>query len=213
MCDDWPQKIKYDILNYVNSSVHPDKPNTYSLTRLLTCVRKTYYSKVNPKPVTDVKRAWPLFIGRLLDERWTPLFANNQVRTTWRCRNVPITISGKYDYLDENNVLTDLKCIKTLYYVKQNNAPSIEYVKQVRFYAYLNSLEHAQIQYIGLDGEAKVFSVEVGDCTDLLNELEDKAAKLYMALLTKEPPAKEQGWICQYCDYQQECQQAGEPQQ
>jgi hypothetical protein len=120
---------------------------------------------------------------------------------------VPITISGKYDFLTQDGVLTDLKTTKSLYFI---NGPSPEYIAQVRFYAYLNSIERAQILYVDL-GDAKVFPVEVGNCEQLLTELEVKAAQLYYALQFHAAPEKSDAvpiWLCEKCEYSEECNHA-----
>ena len=199
-----PAPIKDQILKSANFEDYTAKPNTYSVTDLLYCIRKTYYKKTNPKPIT-LEQAFNLYRGKVFDQLWTPLFKHNQVRTTYRCKNIPITISGKYDFIDENGVLVDLKTAKSLYFI---NEPGTEYIKQVRFYGWLNSIEKAKILYIDF-GDAKAFEVEVGDCNELLNELEDKATQLYYALKTNTAPTKPvtASWLCQKCDYKEECNQ------
>jgi hypothetical protein len=201
-----PQPIKDHIIKNANFDDYIGKPNTYSVTELLYCTRKTYFKRTQPKPTT-LEQAFNLYRGKVFDNLWTPLFRHNQVRSTYRCKNIPITISGKYDFIDENGVLVDLKTAKSLYYI---NEPGHEYIQQVRFYAYLNSIEKARILYVDF-GDAKAFDVEVGDCQQLLTDLESKAAELYFALKNKCPPPKtvniSQMWLCQKCDYKQECDQ------
>lgn len=200
---DLPKPIQQHILKTVNFDDYVGKPNTYSITELLYCIRKAYYKRTNPKPL-QLEQAYNLYRGKVFDDLWSPLFRHNQVRATYRCKNVPITISGKYDFIDENGVLTDLKTAKSLYSI---NEPSKEYTKQVRFYAYLNSIDKAQIVYIDF-GDCKVFPIEVGDCTSLLEEIEVKATQLYYALKLKQPPEKPtitHTWLCQKCEYSQEC--------
>jgi len=200
-----PQPIKDHILRNANFDDYVGKPNTYSVTELLYCVRKSYFKRTQPKPM-KLEQAFNLYRGKAFDNLWTPLFKHNQVRATYRCRNIPITISGKYDFLDENGVLVDLKTAKSLYFI---NEPGPEYVKQVRFYAWLNSIQKARILYIDF-GDAKAFDVDVGDCTELLNELETQAAKLYNALQENKPPERSiiiAEWLCKCCDYKEECNQ------
>jgi CRISPR/Cas system-associated exonuclease Cas4 (RecB family) len=191
-------------LRSIGDGDYQEKPNTYSLTSLLYCLRKAYYRKINPKPLT-LQNAYPIYRGRLFDDKWSPLFRHNQVRCTYRCKTVPVTISGKYDFLTSTDppILTELKTTKNLHYI---NTPSEEYIKQVRFYAYLNSLQHAQIIYIDF-GDAKVFPVEVGDTTVLLEEIERKATTLYYALKNCEPPPQEPSWLCNYCEYSDMCKE------
>jgi CRISPR-associated exonuclease Cas4 len=200
---DLPQPIKDHILRSVNGEDYQGKPNTYSLTELLYCIRKAYYRRTNPKP-TDLESAFNLYRGKVFDNLWSPLFQHNQVRATYRCKHIPITISGKYDFLTADNILTDLKTTKNLYFI---NEPSEEYITQVRFYAWLNSITKAQLIYIDL-GDAKVFPVEVGDCTELLENLEAKATQLYIALQYNRLPQKNTtvpDWLCKKCEYNTEC--------
>lgn len=201
--EDLPQPIQDQILKSANFDDYTAKPNTYSVTELLYCLRKSYFNKVNPKPKT-LESAFNLYRGKVFDNLWTPLFKHNQVRCTHRVKNYPITISGKYDFIDEKGILTDLKTAKSLYFI---NEPGQEYVKQVRFYAYLNAVEKAQILYVDF-GSVKVFPVEVGDCTELINELENKAITLWSAIEKKHPPQRcltTPEWLCNKCEYKEEC--------
>lgn len=203
--EDLPPTIKNHILKSANFDDHQNKPNTFSVTELLYCIRKSYLKRISPKPAT-LEQAYNLYRGKVFDQLWTPLFRHNQVRATYRCKNIPITISGKYDFLDEDGCLVDLKTAKSLFYI---NEPGHEYVQQVRFYAWLNSIDKAKIVYVDF-GDAKVFPVEVGDCQQLLDELESKAAQLYYALKFNRAPAKNpltQAWLCSKCDYKTECDQ------
>lgn len=201
--EDLPQPIQDQILKSANFDDYTAKPNTYSVTELLYCLRKSYFNKVNPKPKT-LESAFNLYRGKVFDNLWTPLFKHNQVRCTHRVKNYPITISGKYDFIDEKGILTDLKTAKSLYFI---NEPGQEYVKQVRFYAYLNAVEKAQILYVDF-GSVKVFPVEVGDCTELINELENKAITLWSAIEKKQPPQRcltTPEWLCNKCEHKEEC--------
>lgn len=201
--EDLPQPIKDLILKNANFDDYTPKPNTYSVTDLLYCLRKTFFNKTNPKPKT-LESAFNLYRGKVFDNLWTPLFKHNQVRCTHRVKNYPITISGKYDFIDEKGILTDLKTAKSLFYI---NEAGPEYVKQIRFYAYVNAVEKAQILYVDF-GSVKVFPVEVGDCTELINELEGKAILLWAALQKGKPPTRcpdTPEWLCSKCEHQMEC--------
>lgn len=201
MISDLPKPIRDHILAKVNAE-YRSMPNTFNLTELLYCLRKAYFHRVDPKPFA-LEAAWNIYRGELLDEVWTPLFQRYQVRCTYRCKNVPAVIVGKFDFLDENGVLTDLKTAKTLYYI---NEPKVEHVKQVRFYAWCNAVQKAQLIYADF-GDVKVFPVEVGDCSDLLRELEESVSCLYLALQKGCPPDSHgPEWMCRNCEYQDECE-------
>lgn len=203
--EDLPKPIKDHILKNANFDDYIAKPNTYSVTDLLYCLRKTYFKKFNPKPIT-LESAFNLYRGKVFDNLWTPLFKHNQVRCTHRIKNYPITISGKYDFIDDKGILTDLKTAKSLFYI---NEAGPEYVKQVRFYAYVNAIEKAQILYVDF-GSVKVFPVEVGDCTELISELESKAILLWGAIQKGKPPQRcptTPEWLCSKCEFKEECEE------
>lgn len=200
---DLPAPIKNHILNKTNYSDYTTQQNSYSVTELLYCLKKAYYKRTQPKP-QDIESAFNLYRGKVFDDLWSPLFKRNQIRCTHRVPNYPINISGKYDFLTDDGTVTDLKTSKNLYFV---NEASAEYQKQVRFYAYCNALTKAQIVYIDF-GDCKVFPVEVGDCTELINELEGKAIQLWSALQCGKPPTNlyaPPDWLCKKCDYKEEC--------
>jgi hypothetical protein len=201
--EDLPKPIQDHILKNTNFDDYIAKPNTYSVTDLLYCLRKTYFKKYHPKPTT-LESAFNLYRGKVFDQLWTPLFKHNQVRCTHRIKNYPITISGKYDFIDEKGILTELKTAKSLFYI---NEAGPEYIKQVRFYAYVNAIDKAQIVYVDF-GSVKVFPIEVGDCTQLIEELESKAILLWTAYQKGTPPQRcpdTPQWLCGKCDYQEEC--------
>lgn len=203
---DLPVAIQDHILRNANGTGEKEPyqhmPNGMSITELLYCLRKSYYIRKNPKP-HGIESAFNLYRGKVFDNLWSPLFKRNQIRCTHRVKNFPISISGKFDWLEDDTV-TDLKTAKTLYFT---NEPSEEYKKQVRFYAYCNALDKAQIVYIDF-GDCKVFPVEVGDCSKLIEEIESKAIQLWHSLRTDKPPPKistTQTWICEKCEYKEEC--------
>lgn len=202
---DLPRAIQEHILAQVNDE-YTYSNNSFNLTELLYCLRKAYFSRTQKKPL-GLESAWFIYRGSMLDEAWTPLFRRNQVRCTYRLKNAPAVIVGKYDFLDGENsdTIYDLKTTKSLHFI---NEAKEEHIKQVRFYAWLNAIPKARLLYVDF-GDVKAFDVEVGDCSDLLYELDGKATKLYWALQKGKPP-EDSGpkWMCKegVCEYYEECQ-------
>ena len=198
-----PMEIKNDIIRTCGGGNYQEKPNTYSLTNVLGCLRQAYYQKTLPRPPETVQSCYAKYRGILFDEKWTRLFRHNQVRCTYRCKSIPITISGKYDFITNTDppVLTDLKTREKL---ESLTSPIYSHIKQVRFYAYCNSIHHAQLIYVNLE-TCKVFPIEVGNVQPLLDEIEERAYRLYMAFLTNTIPPMEESGLCSYCNYQTTC--------
>jgi hypothetical protein len=208
--EDLPQPIKELILTACNFDDYEPLPNSYSITEIIYCIRKIYFRHTLPKKSIDLKSASNFFRGNLWDRTFTSQFKRNQIRSTYRCKNVPISISGKFDFIDEKGVLTDLKSPATLFFVKREGKPSTQYEKQVRFYCYTNAISKGQIMYYdGADCIKYPVEVTEENCHELIQEIEHKAKLLYHARQTGEAPTKEQSnpeeWECNCCEYLIEC--------
>lgn len=185
-------------------------PNSYSITEIIYCTRKLHYRRNKPKKNIDLKSANNFFRGNLWDRTFTSQFKRNQVRSTYRCTNVPISISGKFDFIDENGILTDLKSPANLFFVKQQGKPSEEYEKQILFYCYTNAIQQGQIMYWdGSDCIKYPIQITQEACQTLIKELEIKAAILYESRQTGKTPSREQSnpadWECKCCEFLIEC--------
>jgi len=210
MAESLPKLIKDHILKQANEDNYEAMPNTYSITTLLYCLRKAYYRTTLPKKPVNLKTAVNFYRGNLWDHAFTTLYKRSQVRSTYRCKNIPITISGRFDFIDEDGVLYDLKSPNSLFFIKKDGQASVHYQKQALFYCYTNAIKTAKVMY--WDGnECLIYPVEVTDdlCNKLIEELEDKAAVLWASLQTGKPPAKNvcnpEPWECRYCSYLSEC--------
>lgn len=206
-----PQPIKDMILRKANEDNYEPMPNNFSITELLYCLRKKYFQKKLPKKPVDLKTANNFFRGNVWDNIFSSQFKRNQIRCTYRCRNIPISISGKFDFLDENNIITDLKSPADLYYIECNNKVSEAYRKQVLFYCYCNAIPQGQVMY--WDGSKCLkLPVEVTEesCKQLIEEIESRAFILWYALQQNRPPTKDaskpESWECGFCSFQEECQ-------
>lgn len=216
MSETLPQTIKDYIITQANNDTYEAMQNTYSITTVLYCIRKKYFQQTLPKKPFDLKTSVNFYRGNLWDRNFTGLFKRNQIRSTYRCRNVPITISGKFDFIDENGVLTDLKCPSDLYYVERDGKPSEAYRKQVLFYCYTNAQTKGQVMYWN-GNKCIIYPVEVTDenCRELIEELESKVMLLWSAFQTGKPPSKQacnpESYECRsMCDFSKECSEEGQ---
>jgi len=199
---DLPLEIQQHIFAKATSDKHVSSPNTYSLTDLLYCVRKAWFKRKKPKPLS-LESAYNIYRGKWLDKELTSLFPDNQKRITYKCERIPRTITGQYDFITSDGVMTDLKTTKNLYFVKE---VSEEYQKQVRFYAYNASVSRGQIIYMDF-GDAKVFEVPLqSDERPLMRELEQQATVLYTTEKQDNPPSRQCSWLCGMCEYKIECE-------
>lgn len=218
MATELPFPIQKMILDETNekNDYHP-MPNSYHITELVGCIRKTYYRKTLPKKPVDLETAKNFHRGNTWDKDFCRCFRHNQIRVTYRCQKTPICISGHFDFLNEDNpekpVITDLKAPKTLFFIEREGKPSNHYRKQVLFYCYNTAIPDGAILY--WDGHKHLsYPIEATAeaCQLLLDELETKCLMLYEALKNRQPPSKDvfilENWECSYCEFSEECNHA-----
>ena len=208
--DSLPQPIKTAILNEANGFDNYEAlPNSYHITELVGCIRKTL-----PKKPVNLETANNFHRGKLWDKDFCSRFRHNQIRVTYRCQRVPISISGHFDFLNQddpqNPIITDLKAPKTLFYVEREGKPSEHYRQQVLFYCYCTAISKGAIMY--WDGSKPLtFPVEVTNetCNKLIIDLETKTEILYIAIKNCKAPPRHvctpESWECNYCEFSEEC--------
>ena len=211
--DNLPQPIKDSILNECNFDDYEAMPNNFSITEILYCLRKKYFQKTLPKKPIDLETAIHFHRGNIWDRDFCSKFKRSQVRCTYRCKNIPITISGKFDFLDENNIITDLKSPADLFYVERDGKPNKHYEQQVRFYCYCNAIPQGQVMYWN-GAKCIKYPVEITDqnCEELITEIEYRAFILWNSLQENKVPDRHilppQEWECKKCDFKEECDNA-----
>jgi hypothetical protein len=221
-----PPTIKNYILAQENPEVddYEPMPNSYSITGLVGCIRKTHFAMQRrkqglPKKPCNLKTANNFHRGKLWDKDFTSQYRHNQVRVTYRCKSCPRCVSGKFDFLNQDGPeprIVDLKVPETLYYVEKEGKPSSHYVKQVTFYCYNTAIPDGDVMYWN-GSKALVFPVDANEenCQKLIDEIEKKAYALYQSEQTGKPPsfqvANPEEWECRYCEYVQECNAEANP--
>jgi len=199
---DLPQPILNDVLSGVSfKREYQPSADKLQIKELLYCLRQAYLRRLNPKPITDLKVALKIYKGTVWDKKLCGLFPVNQRYVRYHCRGCPVKINGKYDFLDGETV-TELKIV--------DDVAAVSYVSevnqsQVRFYAFADGKEQAQMLYFdGLD--AKRFPVVVGDCSRLVNCLEGSARVLFECLTGFcRPPKTCFPMLCVNCEFRGEC--------
>ncbi|MCL2642794.1 MAG: hypothetical protein FWD52_04705 [Candidatus Bathyarchaeota archaeon] len=184
--------------------IHKRVPFRYSVTDLLGCVRKAYYKRYMPKALTE-QSIYNFSRGKLFDAALTTCFKDNQQPVLYQCKKSPCQVSGRYDFITSEGVMTDLKTTdKDLASISE---PMWEYKMQVRFYADLKGCSQAQIMYVNMQG-IRVLPVTVGDCLDVYNFFEQQACLLFEAEQQKMVPQQQKDNFCVWCEYSLECGEA-----
>ena len=202
MIEDLPQTILNDILGCVTfkRDYQPLNENL-QIKELLFCLRQSYLRRVQPRPITDLRVALKIYSGLLWDRKFCGLFPVNQKYVRYHCQQSPAKINGKYDFLDVDTV-TELKLVDDVNVIDK---PFWANQQQVRFYAFADNKEKAQVLYF--DGkDAKKFPVDTNDFSGLVTQLESNARIFYDCLVYRQYPAKNcfsNG--CGICEFQGVC--------
>jgi hypothetical protein len=173
-------------------SYYDRTPNQLHITELLYCLTKSHHSRITPVEL-NLKQTYPLYRGNVWDELLTSLYRQNQIRCTHRVSDIPATIIGKLDFIDDDGTLCDLKTASSLFYTKKDGGAKEEHKKQVQFYCYCNAIESAKVIYFDF-GDSVTYHVEVPSAEymkkTLIVELEEKARRLWYSL----------NFFCNFCD-------------
>ena len=201
MIEDLPAPIKNNIMESVNFHEYSQPENSFGIKELLYCLRQAYMKRLYPKPI-NLKTAAVIDRGMSLDKKYTSLFPRNQIKCVYQCHKAPVSIKGKLDFYDENNVLTELKFPVNLVNIC---GVSIADKKQVQFYAYCEKQAVAQVLYFDTI-DCKKFTVDVSGWESLIEELETNAAVLYNCLKFRQLPEKTEFCsLCGNCEYAGVC--------
>lgn len=213
--EDLPAPIKQFIVRETErDKIFED--NRLGVTELIGCLRKAWYRRKMPLPLS-IQQRWWFYRGNLLDGVWTPLFERNQVRITHRIRDYPVVISGRIDFIDEDGAVADLKTIDNLYWIKKEGAKA-DHIKQVLFYAWCEARDKARLYYVSMnDAVPMEVAVSEENKLEVVNELESNAKILYNALVNNIVPERDDKhtqdyWECGvskdgvcYCEYREQC--------
>lgn len=215
MLNDLPIPIKNMILEEANGEEnYPPMPNSYRITELIGCIRKVYYRRTQPKKMVELETAKNFYRGNTWDRAFCKCFPYNQIRVTYRCKRVPISIVGHFDFLNEDDptapIITDLKSPKTLFYVEKEGKPNEQYRKQILFYCFCSAIPNGAIMY--WDGHKSItYPVEATEdaCAPLIEELETKSHLLWLSLKNGKAPTKNafppETWECGLCEFVTDC--------
>jgi hypothetical protein len=152
--EDLPAIIKEHIIAETERDrVHVD--GRLDLTECIGCLRKAWYRRKQPLPLSLDTRWW-FYRGNLLDNAWTPLFKRNQVRLTLPLKDMEsIVISGRFDFEDDDGAIADLKSIDNLYWINLKGARE-DNIKQVMFYCFCDAKTKGRLYYVSFKDATKI---------------------------------------------------------
>ncbi|RLI81509.1 hypothetical protein DRP04_05975 [Archaeoglobales archaeon] len=176
------------------------------VTELLYCLRKAYFRRIGVTAEQTDKSKWFFYRGLIFDKLWTGIFARNQVRVTHRIPHGPVIV-GRIDFIIRENgedIICELKTVANRWALKEG--PKEDHVKQVKFYAWCENVQKAQLIYVSFEG-VKVYDIDCSDVDQVVKELEEYAKLLQHCLVTQQlPPKTERQWECQNCEFKYLCE-------
>ena len=206
-----PSTMKDKILKFANDKKprhYP--PNQMYVTELVGCPRKAFFNRTLGRKKVNLQSAWYFWRGDLLDKVFSDTMEISQNRVTYpfHTKDGIIRISGYYDFVDNDGYITDLKTIKSLYYLRKDKAPKYENLMQVVFYGFCEAQEKVRLLYVDIsNGEVLRFTIPVKENLYIMREFEKRAKSLYDALIKFDGTLamKGSGWQCKRCEYKEEC--------
>lgn len=194
-------------------------PGVLYVTAICTpCLRSSYMKIVEPVPY-PIETLRIFEVGNFLEDYWVGVLRENPdydvLATQLRIRHYAgdIKIHGMADILVQHRkrelVLHEVKSARSLSY-RRNNGPSPDHVSQLQFYMVGAGIRQGQIDYLDkssiLNGVNPIdLSFRVQADEDHYFELISRARMLTHALKYKQPPLPQKSWLCDYCNYKEDC--------
>ena len=182
--------------------------NEIWVSEIASCLRKSYYERVNPQPVAPEVA--------LLAEMSKGVHKAIESAIELECSEIGCSCESEKKYFEQIGdgiyvvARPDLVCrihnstviIEIKMAEKQNNRP--DWIRQIRYYAALLNANEAYLLIISRNGKYELRKVTLGDHDRIWRELKARALLLYKALRDKKPPRRERG-LCQWCVYKFLC--------
>ncbi|MFH1172112.1 MAG: PD-(D/E)XK nuclease family protein [Nanoarchaeota archaeon] len=188
-----------------------------------TCIRKVWFSYKKPKD-TDPATLKIFHAGNILHDFVTDVLKSEKntdieligTEVPFKVEVEDFLISGRIDNMilikDRNEkVVVEVKSTKNLDYLKE---PNQSYVTQLQLYLHSLGLKKGVLLYVQKDNlKSKSFNVEYDETE--ANRILARFKKLHHHLkndIMPDAEAKiyeELKWLCNYCDYSEECRECG----
>lgn len=209
-------------------------PETLYVTDLThPCRRQRYYNITETRP-HNIQTLRIFEAGKLLEKYWINILdkqKNIKVITTQIPAYHTITVEdtnwklrGRADALIQHDkthlVLHEVKTTKTTYYHRLEDAPKLDHELQLQFYLNILCIDHGQIDYLDkqalLQGTTSIdlsFPIQRNPATikKILIEAQDIALLLQNNILPEGNSEAWNGKICEYCNYNDLCEEGGKP--
>ena len=206
--------IPEGILNFLEEKsgiIKKQKTQTYGVTEIIQCLRKSFYEKSGTRRKTKklFENLWPTVRGDLLHEM-TKAYNWNELDMHY---NIPLgegknaTISGRLDMYDwKTKTIIDLKTTKDVYsQAEEGTIPRKEDILQIQCYGTIFSniipIQELVLVYADLN-DMIAFRIANEDKTWWLKE---RILELEKAIINKNPPKREISKLCYFCKYLNQC--------
>lgn len=199
-----PKPIRHSLLHERDKERKTHEKPTFGVTRLTTnCLRQSYY-QLTEEQVHDLEKLWIFSRGHAIHEFITKTLDDKDKEVFIRKDFPDFTILGFIDALHDGTIY-EFKTTSNI-----PSTPQKHHALQAQAYYTLLPIEQQKqikklsVIYLSL---GKIVSFEVPK-RDILPWLIVRAQQLTNALKNNAPPEKEVTWLCNYCDFQEQCEKA-----
>ena len=194
--------------------IKSQKPNTYSVTEITECLRKSFYQKSNSKKkfankFLSQENLWPTVRGDLLHQmnrayKWNELDMSLEIPLE---DGRIATVVGRLDMYDwRTKTIIDLKTTKDVYtQAEKKTIPRKDHILQIQCYGTIFSnvipVKNLVLVYADLND---MIAFEVVN-EDKIWWIKERIQQLDKSIRLRNPPKKEISKACNHCRYQNRC--------
>ena len=205
--------------NYFKKEMRVKVIGRYYPSEAGQCLRKAYYSFINPKE-TDLELTKIFEAGNIVHDFVSKVFESDknpdvELLESETSFGIPIddfVISGRIDNLillkeQDKKVLVEVKSTKAIDYLE---SPQESHIMQLQLYLHARKMQEGVLVYVEKNTlKSKTFPVTYN--ASMYEAVINRFKKLHEHLKNSSTPAPEsrliegKKWMCRYCNYKTEC--------
>jgi|TARA_Y100000310_G_scaffold68970_2_gene64316 CRISPR/Cas system-associated exonuclease Cas4 (RecB family) len=205
--------------NYFKKEMRVKVIGRYYPSEAGQCLRKSYYSFINPKEI-DLELTKIFEAGNIVHDFVSKVFKSDknpdvEVLESETSFEIPVddfVISGRIDNLvlfkgEEKKVLVEVKSTKSVDYL---DGPQESHIMQLQLYLHARKMQEGVLVYVEKNTlKSKTFPVTYNP--SIYEVIINRFKKLHEHLKSSSTPDPEsrlledKKWMCRYCNYKTEC--------
>lgn len=172
-------------------------PDVIYVTEVTSCLLRSWYIRTMAGPISDEKIVI-LLLGDDVHYLINSQFPLGEGEKSFEREYQGVTIKGRVDRI-AGDLIFEFKTSSSI-----PREPREHHLDQMQLYFWLADKSKGYLVYVSkTTGQVKAFPVTRDE--ERVNSLLERALRLSNSLRQAVPPPPEKGWLCDYCEFRENC--------